>query len=100
MLTISLTPLLYGKAAMAGIARRIKLYNQAFQLAHEHVANDDVMFARPSVVKALHDLIRREIAVGIDDPVSIAATAVRELEARSRLHVKPTGQRSRAGFPA
>ena len=35
-------------------------------------------------MKALHDLIRREIAVGIDDPVSIAATAVRELEARSR----------------
>ena len=53
---------------MADIARRIKLYNQAFQLAHEHVANDDVMFERPDVVKALHDLIRREIAVGIDDP--------------------------------
>jgi hypothetical protein len=82
------TPLLYCKRTMADIAHRIKLYNQAFQLAHEHVAKDDVTVGRPSMVKALHDLIRREIAVGIDDPVSIAATAVRELEARSRVHAR------------
>ena len=83
-----MTSLLYAKRAMADIAHRIKLYNQAFQLAHEHVAKDDVTIKRPSVVKALHDLIRREIAVGIDNPVTIAATAVRELEARGRVHAR------------
>jgi hypothetical protein len=71
---------------MSDIARRIKLYNQAFQLAFEHVADDGAPGERPDFGKQLHDLVRREIAVGVSDPVAIAATAVRTLEARGSAH--------------
>jgi len=67
---------------MADIARRIRLYNQAFQLAFKHVADDSTLIERPEIGKQLHDLVRHEIAAGVSDPVTIAAAAVRELEAR------------------
>jgi hypothetical protein len=71
---------------MADIARRIKLYQQAFQLAFEHVADDSALSGRPDFGKQLHDIVRHEIAVGVSDPVAIAAAAVRELEARGGAH--------------
>ena len=67
---------------MADIARRIELYNQAFQLAHEHIARDQMLRERPDIGKELHDAIRRQIANGTSDVVAVAAGAVRALEAR------------------
>ena len=67
---------------MADIARRIELYNQAFQLAHEHVAKDQALRERPGISKELHDAIRRQIADGASDVVAVAAAAVRAVEAR------------------
>ncbi len=71
---------------MADIERRIRLYSQAFQLAREHIATDRALDERPGIAKELHDLIRREIAVGFADPVAIAAIAVREMQARGGAH--------------
>jgi hypothetical protein len=67
---------------MADIARRIKLYQQAFQLAFQHIAADGTLSERPDFGKRLHDIIRHEIAAGSADVVAIAANAVRELQAR------------------
>jgi hypothetical protein len=67
---------------MADIARRIKIYNQAFQLARAHIAKDNTLTDRAGIVKDLHDAIRREIAFGTRDVAAIAAAAVNELRAR------------------
>ena len=67
---------------MADIARRIELYNQAIQQAHEHIARDQMLRERPDIGKELHDAIRRQIANGTSDVVAVAAGAVRALEAR------------------
>ncbi len=70
---------------MADIARRIKLYQQAFQLAFEHVAGNTALNGQPDFGKRLHDIIRHEIAAGSADVVAIAANAVRELQTRFSL---------------
>ena len=67
---------------MADIARRIKLYNQAYQLVSERIAENRALCGRPGVEKELHDIIRRQIAAGSTDVVAIAAAAVRQLQAR------------------
>jgi hypothetical protein len=67
---------------MPGIARRIELYNQSFQLAREHVAKDAVLNGITDIVKQLHDAIRSELNSGADDAVAIAASAVRTLQKR------------------
>jgi hypothetical protein len=65
---------------MPGIARKVELYNQSFQLAREHVAKDTALNGIADVVKQLHDAIRRELSSGSDDAVAIAASAVRALQ--------------------
>jgi len=67
---------------MADIARRIKLYSRAFQLAREHIASDSALTDRAGIATELHEVIRREIAAGQSDVVAIAAAAVRILQAR------------------
>jgi hypothetical protein len=62
------------------IAKKIKIYQQAFQLARDHVAKDQGLADRAGLVRHLHDAIRREIAVGLEDPVAVAAEAVRSLQ--------------------
>jgi Tfp pilus assembly PilM family ATPase len=65
---------------MTGIATRIKLYQQAFQLAREHIAKDHALNDRAGIAHHLHEAIKREIATGKDDVIAIAASAVRALQ--------------------
>jgi hypothetical protein len=67
---------------MSGIAHRVELYNQSFQLAREHIAKDPALNSRADLAKQLHDAIRRELNSGSDDVVAIAASAVRALQQR------------------
>jgi hypothetical protein len=64
---------------MAIIAQKVMIYQQAFQLARDHLAKDQCLTDRAGLVRYLHDAIRREIAVGLEDPVAVAAGAVRSL---------------------
>jgi hypothetical protein len=65
-----------------GIARNIELYNQAFNLAREHIAKDSGLNGRAGIVKHLHEAIRRELQAGMSDVVAIAAAAIRKLQAQ------------------
>jgi hypothetical protein len=67
-----------------GIARKIELYNQAFQLARDHIANDPDLNDRAEITKLLHDAIRHELQAGVTDPVVAAANAIRMLQAQRR----------------
>jgi hypothetical protein len=68
-----------------GIARKIELYNQAFQLARDHIAKDPDLKDRAGITKQLHDAIRHELQAGVADPVAAAANAIRMLQARRRV---------------
>ena len=65
-----------------GIARNIEIYQQAFHLAREHIAKDIDLNGRAGIVKHLHEAIRHELQSGTSDVVTIAATAVRKLQAQ------------------
>ena len=67
---------------MPGIARKVELYNQSFQLARKHVAKDAELNGIGDIVKQLHDIIRRELSAGSDDAIAIAETVVRALQQR------------------
>jgi len=67
-----------------GIARKVELYNQAFQLARDHVAKDPGLNDRAGITKVLHDAIRHELQTGVSDPVAIAANAIRTLQTQRR----------------
>ncbi len=69
---------------MAIIAKKILLYQQAFQLARDHVPKDRALMDKAGIVSHLHDAIRQEIALGTEDPVGIAASAVRALQRHVR----------------
>ncbi|HXX25130.1 MAG TPA: hypothetical protein VEJ40_00565 [Pseudolabrys sp.] len=56
-----------------GIARNIDLYNQAFQLARDHIAKDPELNDKAGIVKHLHEAIRQELLSGAVDPAAIAA---------------------------
>ena len=62
-----------------GIARNIEIYQQAFNLAREHIAKDRDLNGRAGIVKHLHEAIRHEIQAGVTDVVLIAANAIRKL---------------------
>jgi len=68
-----------------GIARKIELYNQAFQLARDHIAKDPDLKDRAGITKQLHDAIRNELQAGVTDPVAVAANAIRMLQMQRRL---------------
>ena len=67
-----------------GIAHRIELYQQAFQLARDHIAKAPDLTDRAGLAKELHDAIRYELQAGAEDPVAIAANAIRVLQAKRR----------------
>jgi hypothetical protein len=68
-----------------GIARKIELYNQAFQLARDHIAKDADLNDRAGITKQLHDAIRHELQAGVTDPVAVAAHAIRTLQTQRRV---------------
>lgn len=63
-----------------GIARKIELYNQALQLARDHIAKDPILNDRAGISKRLHDAIRHELQAGVADPVEVAVNAIRTLQ--------------------
>jgi hypothetical protein len=68
-----------------GIVRNIELYNQAFQLARDHIAKDADLNDRAGITKQLHDAIRNEMQAGVTDPVAVAANAIRTLQTQRRV---------------
>ena len=64
------------------IARKVELYNQAAHLAREHLDRHGKLDESAGAATRLHEIIRRQIALGVDDPVAIAAAAIRELDER------------------
>ena len=66
--------------AVAGIARSIELFNQAFRLALPHLNPQDAQ--SPSLSRALSDAIRRRIKLGETDAVRITADSLAEIGQR------------------
>lgn len=67
---------------MAGIARKVELFNLAYRLAWTHI-DEHPALKGPSASSALNASIRRQLAAGADDVVVIAAQAIKDLgEAR------------------
>jgi len=64
------------------IARKVELYNQASHLARAHLSQRGELDESASVTARLHESIRRQITLGADDPVVIAAAVIRELHER------------------
>jgi len=63
---------------MAGIARKVELFNLAYKLAWAHVDENPALKSARAPY-ALSTSIRRQLAAGADDVVVIAATAIKEL---------------------
>jgi hypothetical protein len=63
-----------------GMARKIERYNQAYQLAREYNSKNGYLNGKAGIVVRLHDAIRQQLQTGADDPVAIAAGAIRALQ--------------------
>jgi len=63
---------------MAGIARKVELFNLAYKLAWTHIEENPALKSARAP-HALSTSIRRQLAAGADDVVVIAATAIKEL---------------------
>ena len=63
---------------MAEVARKVELYNLAYQLAWKHISEDEKR-KQPNVARLLHDSIKRQLAEGATEPVFIASEALEEL---------------------
>lgn len=70
--------LLVRQLGMAGIARNIELYNSAYRLAWEHIAERQKR-EQSNAARHLHDSIRRQIKEGASLDVLIASEALNEL---------------------
>jgi hypothetical protein len=57
---------------MAGIARKIELFNLAYQLAWRHISEDQKR-KQPDMAEHLHHAIRRQLNEGATEPVFIAS---------------------------
>ena len=77
--------------AMAGIARKIELYNLAYRLAWEHISEHQRR-EHPDIAQRLHDSIRRQVSEGATEAVFIASEALRDIDKG----VPRTGVRIRA----
>ncbi|MGC2690851.1 MAG: hypothetical protein WA375_25115 [Pseudolabrys sp.] len=66
-------------AAMAGIARKIELYNLVYRLAWEHISEHQRR-DQPDIARRLHESIRRQVNEGATDAVFIASEALRDIE--------------------
>jgi hypothetical protein len=63
---------------VAGIARSVEIFNQAFRLALPHLAGSAA--TGPQASQALSEAIRRRLKLGETDPVKIAAEALGEFK--------------------
>ncbi|MDP2408687.1 MAG: hypothetical protein Q8M26_00185 [Pseudolabrys sp.] len=63
---------------MAGIARKVELFNLAYKLAWAHI-DENPALKGPAAADALNASIRRQLAAGADDVVVIAAQAIKDL---------------------
>ena len=68
---------------MAEVARKVKSYNLAYQLAWKHISEDEKR-KQPNIARLLHDSIRRQLTEGATEPVFIASEALEDLG--ERLH--------------
>jgi hypothetical protein len=66
-------------AAMAGIARKIELYNLVYRLAWEHISEHQRR-EQPDIARHLHESIRRQVNEGATEAVFIASEALRDIE--------------------
>src|SRR6476661_2864418 len=66
-------------AAMAGIARKIELYNLVYRLAWEHISEHQRR-EHPDIARRLHDSIRRQVSEGATEAVFIVSEALRDIE--------------------
>ena len=64
---------------MAGISQNIERYNSAYRLAWKHVSELQKRTDR-NIAFRLHESIRRQLKEGADEPVFIAAEALRDIE--------------------
>ena len=64
---------------MAGIARKIELYNLVYQLAWEHISGHQRR-EQPDIARHLHESIRRQVNEGATEAVFIASEALRDIE--------------------
>jgi hypothetical protein len=64
---------------LAGIARSVEMFNQAFRLAWPHLTQNDL--GRPNISRLLSESIQRRLKVGETDVVKIAADAIAEIKA-------------------
>lgn len=65
--------------AMAGIARKIELYNLVYRLTWEHISEHQRR-EQPDIARRLHESIRRQVNEGATDAVFIASEALRDIE--------------------
>ena len=68
-----------GDHLMAGIARKIELYNLVYRLAWVHISEHQRR-EQPDIARRLHDSIRRQVKEGATEPVFIASEALRDIE--------------------
>ena len=66
---------------MAGVARKVELYNLAYQLAWKHISEDEKR-KQPNIARLLHDSIRRQLNEGATEPVFIASEALKDVDER------------------
>ena len=64
---------------MAGIAKNIERYNEAYRLAWRHIS-DRQKREYPNVATFLHDAIRRQLKEGAVEPLFIAGEALKNIE--------------------
>ena len=64
---------------MAGIARNVELYNQAYKLAWKYISEDH-KHAQPDIAQHLHNYIRQQLENGATEPVFIASEALKYVE--------------------
>ena len=65
---------------MAEVARKVKSYNLAYQLAWKHISDDEKR-KQPNIARLLNS-IRRQLSEGATEPVFIASEALAEVGER------------------
>jgi hypothetical protein len=65
--------------AMAGIERKVELFNLAYKLAWKHISEDQKS-KQPNIAQRLHDSIRRQLKEGATEAVFIASEALKDVE--------------------
>ena len=66
---------------MAEVARKVKSYNLAYQLAWKHISEDEKR-KQPNIARLLRNSIRRQLSEGATEPVFIASEALADVGER------------------